>query len=35
MEHPNVRLGKEIVPSAVRRDYVEDMIEKGPLVDGR
>lgn len=27
VSHPNVRLGREVVPGAVRRDYVESMIE--------
>lgn len=28
LNHPNVREGREIVPGAVRRQYVEDMLEK-------
>lgn len=28
LHHPNVRAGREIVPGAVRRQYVEEMLEK-------
>lgn len=29
LEHPNVLAGREIIPGAVRRDYVESMIDNG------
>lgn len=29
LEHPNVLAGRELIPGAVRRDYVESMIDNG------